>query len=713
MSKYFRLNSNHSCIIFKTSRSKFPEIIYWGTKLKKTTSDNEVVFSALKPLIPAEMDNVFPLQSNSIMPLPAKGFWGAPAMEGNRQGKDWSPDFQIIRIDHNTHQITFVFEALDAELALSVHYQLDPVTDVLESKAILTNQSKLSYQLDWLSAGTFPVSPILEKVISFHGSWSNEFQTQTHLLRKHAFLQENRTGRTSLTDFPGLILEEKHTTEHQGLSYGFHLAWSGNHKLLVEPITRGEAQIQLGERFFSGECLLEKGETYQTPSVYASFSNSGRTQLSQNFHQFLRTKILPKSITSKQRPVQLNTWEALYFDHDIPTLQQMASTASELGFERFVLDDGWFQGRNDATAGLGDWFPDQKKYPDGLTPLVDYIEAKGMEFGLWVEPEMVNPESQLYRDHPDWVLHLKNQPKIEARNQLALNLNLPDVSEYLFNCLDTLLKDYHIGYLKWDMNRDLIMAGDGYHPQYHQQVVSYYRLIDRLRRAYPDVEIETCASGGGRIDFEILKRTERFWTSDNNDALKRISIQRGCSYFFPLEVMGSHIGPEECHITKRRSRLSFRAHIALFGHFGAEFDLRQISNDQKLELKFWVDFFKQKRELLHQGNLIRLETNDSGRTVQGVVSHNQNEAIYVIYQTDVPNPKIPAQVYFKGLNPDQEYCVKLIGFKSTDPSFKFIPNLEQWMVQGLTMQGDQLENIGLWLQLSLPETSLVITLTAK
>jgi alpha-galactosidase len=707
MSQYLRLNGHRSCIVFNADQNKFPEIVYWGTKLQETISKSEGVFSVKKPVLLAGMNELYPV---SILPLCSKGFWGAPAMEGNRLGKDWSPDFQLEKTTQDKNRIIFEFNAKAAELALSIQFYLDTETDVLESKTCLSNLSDTPFQLDWLSAGTFPIQPKIDKVISFNGNWSNEFQIQTHSLRAHCFIQENRRGRTSHSDFPGILLEENHTIEQQGLSYGFHLAWSGNHKILVEPINQGEAQIQLGELFASGECILKKGETYQTPSVYASYSGKGRTQLSQNFHQFLRKNIFSDLVKSQERPVQLNTWEAVYFDHDLPTLTKMASKAAELGFERFVLDDGWFEGRNDDTAALGDWVPDKLKYPDGLDPLINHVLESGMVFGLWVEPEMVSPNSQLYQKHPDWVLHLNHQTRATGRNQLVLNLNKPEVFDFLFNRFDKILKDHDISYLKWDMNRDLTQAGDGDYAKYHHQVIALYQLIDLLRKNHPDVEIETCASGGARIDFEILKRTDRFWTSDNNDALKRISIQRGCSYFFPLEVMGSHIGPENCHITERHSRLNFRAHTALFGHFGAEFDITNLNKEEQQELGFWINFYKQKRSLLHQGNLVRIDTTDPTRTIQGVVSRDKNEALFVIYQTDVPSPKSPAQVYFKGLNPTQKYCVKLVGCNTNDPAFEFIPNLDQWLNQGFTMLGEELEHIGLWLQLPLPETSLILYL---
>lgn len=236
----------------------------------------------------------------------------------------------------------------------------------------------------------------------------------------------------------------------------------------------------------------------------------------------------------------------------------MADKAAKIGVERFVLDDGWFEGRNDDTTALGDWWPDPQKYPTGLTPLADHVTGLGMEFGLWLEPEMINEQSQLYRNHPDWVLHLPGIPLERGRNQLVLNLARVEVIEYLFEKIDGLLKDYPIGYIKWDHNRILSEGGNAGRPSISAQTAGFYTLLDRLRTAHPEVEFESCASGGGRIDFEVMKRAERFWTSDSNDPFRRLQIQQGASLFFPPEVIGSHAGPKKCHTTGRVTELNFR-----------------------------------------------------------------------------------------------------------------------------------------------------------
>ncbi|MFM6931886.1 MAG: alpha-galactosidase, partial [Novosphingobium sp.] len=291
------------------------------------------------------------------------------------------------------------------------------------------------------------------------------------------------------------------------------------------------------------------------------------------------------------------SWEACYFDHDEDRVVALAKDCADAGVERFVLDDGWFRGRNDDSAGLGDWTADPAKYPQGLKPLADRIVGMGMEFGLWVEPEMINPDSDLYRAHPDWALVLPGRDRPTARNQLVLDMRRDDVRDYLFSALDALLRELPVSYLKWDHNRDLTPAGGA------AQVHGTYDLFARLRAAHPLVEIESCAGGGGRSDAGIIAYTHRFWASDNLDAVSRVSIQRGFLAFLPPEVMGSHIGASPAHATGRRQSLAFRAAVAMPGHFGIELDPRRLDAEERAELADWIAFHKQWRGLLHQGQV--------------------------------------------------------------------------------------------------------------
>jgi alpha-galactosidase len=388
--------------------------------------------------------------------------------------------------------------------------------------------------------------------------------------------------------------------------------------------------------------------------------------------------------------VHYNTWEAVYFSHDVATLKLLADRAAAVGAERFVLDDGWFKGRNDDRSSLGDWVVDPVKYPDGLTPLIDHVRSKGLEFGLWVEPEMVNPDSDLARAHPDWIRR-DGGGLILQRHQAVLDVARADVSAYLFAALDALLSAHPISYLKWDMNRDLTGSGHG------PFVRAVWALIDRLRSAHPTVEIETCASGGGRCDYGMLARAERVWVSDSNDALDRFDIQRYANLFLPPEVSGVHVGPARCHITGRRLSLDLRAHVALFGHMGLELDLRELSDADAERLKAHISNYKRFRSFIHSGTYWRRSV-DPDHAAVCVTSERQ--ALALVVRTGSASLGRGAVLKIPGLEPDVTYRVEAVAPVSR--------SVEAALTLPLTLSGRVLAARGLELYLPRPETSLLL-----
>ena len=382
-------------------------------------------------------------------------------------------------------------------------------------------------------------------------------------------------------------------THHSGLVHALQLAWSGDSRLSVERDDEGFWLVSAGAVLQPGDVVLGPGESYAAPQAILAVSTHGRNGAAAQHHAAVRAQIGWPGGAMRPRPVHLNSWEACYFDHDEARIGELAEAAAAIGIERFVLDDGWFKGRGDDTAGLGDWTCDPVKYPHGLKPLADKVRALGMEFGLWVEPEMVNPDSDLYRAHPDWALHASGRAQPTARNQLVLNMALAEVREHLFGALDALLRAVPIAYFKWDHNRDLAPAGGA------AQVAGTYDLLARLRTAHPAVEIEGCAGGGGRSDAGMAAYVQRFWTSDNIDAVSRVSMQRGFLAFLPPEMMGSHVGASPAHATGRTQALGFRAGVAMPGHFGVELDPRKLDARDRAELADWIAFHKAWRHLLH------------------------------------------------------------------------------------------------------------------
>jgi alpha-galactosidase len=406
----------------------------------------------------------------------------------------------------------------------------------------------------------------------------------------------------------------------------------------------------------------------------------------------------------------LNTWEAVYFDHRLERLTELADVAARLGVERFVLDDGWFGNRRDDTAGLGDWHVAVDVWPDGLQPLISHVRALGMEFGLWVEPEMVNPDSDLFRAHPDWVLSGSGAPGRlpEAwRHQQVLDLANPDCHAFIRDRLDALLSDHDIAFLKWDHNRDLIEAGHAGRPGVHAQTLAVYRLLDELRERHPGVEIESCASGGGRVDLGILARTDRVWASDTNDALERQPIQRWTQLLVPPELVGTHVGPPRSHTTGRVHGLAFRVATALFGHFGIEWDIASASAGEQEALAEAIAFYRRMRPLLHGGQVVRADHPDPAAYLHGVVAADRAEALFAYVQLTASAFETPGLARLPGLDPDRAYRVEPVAVAG-EPETKQATAPAWLEAGGVTLGGRSLAEVGLPLPVLRPEQALLL-----
>jgi alpha-galactosidase len=523
-----------------------------------------------------------------MLPTGSMGFFGWPAVLGHRDGQDHTLEFSNWSVVLEEPSLSLTGYDDISKTSLTIHLKFSH--GVLLSSTEVKNAGPSPYVVDRCMAGSMVVSAGPASVTGFHGSWGREFQTSTDLLGQALWLKENRRGRTSHDKFPAIIVNR--TSE----ALVMHLGWSGASVLAIDQLDDGRRLVHAGELFEPGEMRLGPNETYRSPTVYFGFDPA-------DFRQLLRRDILRwPGGQMRPRPVTLNTWEGNYFDHKLDSLKAQASAAAALGIERFVLDDGWFGHRDDDTSSLGDWFVDKRKYPNGLKPLVDHVTELGMEFGIWLEPEMVNLNSDLFRTHPEWVLQVQGRAKPLSRNQLVLDLTQKAVTDYLFACIDEVLKSCTISYIKWDMNRDIMhAAGIGGHAVVSKQTHALYALLGRVRNAHPMVEIETCASGGGRVDYGILAYTQRIWNSDCTDALERIDIQRGASLFIPPEILGSHISAVPNHQTKRVHTLAFRAVIALAYHMGVELNPLELDDADRQELKYWIALHKRLRPLLHGG----------------------------------------------------------------------------------------------------------------
>jgi alpha-galactosidase len=512
------------------------------------------------------------------------------------------------------------------------------------------------------------------------------------------------------------VVATEGATADTGLVYGAHLAWSGNHQQTLEWLHDGSRQWQWGEWLAPGELALAAGDTVTTPELVASLSSQGFNGLAANFHAELRRRVPWPGGRMAPRPVHLNTWEALYFQHNLPELLSLADAAAELGVERFVLDDGWFQGRDHDRAALGDWWADPRKYPQGLAPLAAHVVSRGMQFGLWFEPEMVSPDSALHRAHPDWALQVKGRPMLTARHQLVLDIARPEVADDLFEKMHALLASLPVAYIKWDHNRDLTSAGgaDG-RPAWRAQVGAAYALMDRLRAAHPALEIESCSGGGGRIDFAVLQHSHRVWTSDCIDALSRIGIQRGFLQFFPPEIMGAHIGTAPAHSTGRSQAMALRGAVALPGHLGVELDPRTLDAHARRQLAGWIALYKQWRGHVHAS---RTWLGDAGDHIAWQV-HGQpggRHWLLLAYRTAPSSLRYQGSARLTMLEPQRAYRLRLVlpdGLGAGDCLDGSAPWFDALCSpDGVVAQGDWLRQAGLPLPRSKAETPFIVHLEA-
>lgn len=712
--EYVSLHGNRSTMILAFNRGA-PQVIYWGKKLSANTTPEMLTTLRTRQEVPASPTRE---AKRSLTTTTGEGFSGNPGLKLFGSQSQWAVAPKVVAIEQETAQhlqVTNLDEARHIKVLHSLF--MDPESDVISIDTQVINLGDSAVQLEWCTAATLPVPAHADRILGFEGHWAGEFHEQKVEQFFGSYVRENRRGRTSHDAFPGLIMHTRTCDQQQGEAYGFHLGWSGNHRLLSEKMADGRAFVQMGELLLPGEVQLQPNQRYQSPKLYASYANQGLSGLSRQFHRFVRRHLLSYNAVSKPRPVHYNTWEGIYFDHDVDTLKDLASRAADLGVERFVLDDGWFIGRNSDKAGLGDWYVDETVYPQGLTPVIEHVNKLGMEFGLWFEPEMVNPDSNLFRAHPDWILSTPPNDDVGFRNQLVLDLTRQDVFDYLYERLHSLLSEYNIGYIKWDMNRDINQPGDQYfQPAVHRQTHALYRLLDELRSAHPEVEIESCSSGGGRADYGVLQRTDRVWTSDSNDALERLKIQKGFSYFFPAEIMGSHVGPRECHITHRHINMSMRASVVLFGHMGMEMDLRELTDDEKVELKAMVDLYKKHRPLIHSGELYRLSLPDYAMGT-GIVASDKSEALFCYSLIRSHTAGLPDQLRFEGLDPQTVYKLQVVwpirsgDFWPKSSIFNFETNLPK--MDGRCFSGEALMNLGNQLPRLAPNSSLIYHLTAQ
>ena len=623
--RIFALETNTASLVLE--RRGDGSVVWRHFGLRANSSD-------IPPLAATRTSASFSLDADipaQLFPPAGLGWFGPAAMDLRRSGAACVFQATAGEVREEPGALTIVcrdgIAGVEAEQRIEIG-----AGGTFRFSALVRNVGEGPLAVEALASAAFPLPATSVALVSWRGRHNAEMAECSEPMPQHSWRRETRRGLTGHGGPPGAYVLGEGATYHAGEVHALQLAWSGNARLEIERGDEGDWSVSAAAVLAPGEVVLAPGGTHCAPVCIVAVSDAGRNGAASGFHAAVRALTPWPGSKMRPRPVHFNSWEAVYFDHDEARIGDLAEAAAAVGAERFILDDGWFAGRSGDHAGLGDWIPDPVKYPRGLAPLAGRINALGMEFGLWVEPEMVNPDSDLYRAHPDWALHLPGRPQPTGRGQLVLDMARADVRDYLFAALDTLLREAPIAYLKWDHNRDLAPGASA------AQVLGTYDLLARLHAAHPAVEIESCAGGGGRTDAGIAANTHRFWTSDNIDAVSRVPIQRGFLAFLPPELMGAHVGASPAHVTGRSQRLDFRAAVALPGHFGIELDPRRLSERDRAKLAGWTAFYKEWRNLLHYSTV------HLGEGADGLVwqAHDDgNEALLFAVRSDAPRDRRP------------------------------------------------------------------------
>lgn len=505
------------------------------------------------------------------------------------------------------------------------------------------------------------------EMIDLAGVWARERHVRRHKLDYGIQSIYSMRGCSSYQFNPFLALARENADEFQGQVYGFSLVYSGNFLAQTEVDNYDTARVLMGIHPNGFKWTLEKGESFQTPEMVMVYSEAGLNGMSQTFHKLYRTRLARGTWRDKVRPILINSWEAFYFDFDAPKLLGLADVAADLGMELFVLDDGWFGKRDDSTSSLGDWYPNEEKLKGTLKELAEKINAKGLKFGLWIEPEMTNKDSDLYRAHPDWLLAEQGKRICHSRTQYVLDFSKKEVREYIGDMLENLLAEVPVSYIKWDMNRTFSeVFSNGNDREYqgkvcHKYILGVYELYERLTSRFPHVLFESCASGGARFDPGMLYYAPQGWTSDDTDAIERLKIQYGTSMVYPVSCMGSHVSASPNHQTNRVTPLETRADVAYFGTFGYELDLLKLGEEDKAEIRRQIAFMKEKRDLIQKGTFYRLKSPFEGNeTAWMIVSEDQKKALVGYYRVMQPVNVGFKRLKLKGLKEDT--CYKVSGY---------------------------------------------------
>lgn len=682
--RLFHLQTPNTSYILQILPSGVPVHAYWGRKLTNTPLEGLLNFQERASFSPNPYPEDRTISFDTLpQEFPAYGTSDFRHPAYQVQLEDGSTITELLYVDHKIVQgkpkldglpatyaekaeeaTTLALELKDEKCGLRVvlSYTVFSEHDTIVRSAKLVNAGDETLKILRALSASVDFKHDRYDFLQLSGAWARERDLIRRPLVQGMQAIESRRGSSSHQQNPFIALASPKTDEDQGEIYGFSLVYSGSFIAQAEVDQFRTTRVSMGINPFDFKWSLDVGQSFQTPELVMVFSNEGLGGMSRAYHRLYRTRLCRGTHRDQTRPVLVNNWEATYFDFNADKIESIAKVGQDLGIELFVLDDGWFGSRDSDNSSLGDWKVDRRKLPGGLADLAARVNDLDMQFGLWFEPEMVSPDSDLYRAHPDWCLHVPDRRRTEARQQLILDLSREDVCDYLVESIGSVLRSAPITYVKWDMNRNMSEIGSALLSPEHQRETAHrymlglYRVLEEITSAFPHILFESCSGGGGRFDPGMLHYMPQTWTSDNTDAVSRLRIQYGTSLVYPISTMGAHVSAVPNHQVHRMTSLQTRGDVAMSGNFGYELDLTQMSDEEKTEVKRQVQQYKDIRHLVQFGDFYRLRSPFEGNdTAWMMIAEDRSEA-FAAYFRVLAEPNAPLDwLRFKGLDPNAQY----------------------------------------------------------
>ncbi len=706
--KLFHIQSEKTSYIFGFLKDDFPVHLYWGNRLESTPDFDQLLiipyrwprsFSAVDAMTD-DGDRV----SRDNLPLEFSTFGSSDLRMPtfHARYKDGSTVSHFSYVSHRVYNGKAPLEGLPSTyvesddeaqtLEITMTDDLTGVSIILQYTIFekynaitrsyrCVNNGEDRITIERALSATLDFKKCDFDMIQASGAWGRERYAQRAPLMKGDMNVWSVRGASSNVHNPFFALVSKDATETNGSAYGFNFVYSGNFIAGATCDPYNSTRAYMGINPFNFAWQLDKGQSFQTPEVVMVHSGEGIGEMSRIYHRLYRNRLVTSKYKNEERSALINNWEATYFDFNEDKIVSIAEKAQKGGIKLFVLDDGWFGKRDDDTSSLGDWFVDTAKLPNGIDGLCNKINALGMKFGLWFEPEMISPISKLYEAHPDWCIHVKNRERTLSRNQLTLDLSRDDVCDYVINSVNAILDSANIEYVKWDMNRNMSNVGsallDAEHQGefYHRYILGLYKVLGAITSAHPNVLFESCSGGGGRFDPGMLYYMPQTWTSDNTDALARLSIQHGTSLCYPYCTMGAHVSVVPNHQVQRVTPFSMRGNVAMPGQFGYELDVTKLNEEDFSQIREQVDFYEKYGSVFHRGDLYRLRNPEDGNiTATQFISEDKNTVIVMLYS-------------MQGLANSPVHYINLQGLEK-GAVYKKVQNGEMW-------SADTLMNVGI------------------